>query len=192
MTDNTRTDSAGESSADDTDHHDNVEVVAENITLQGDALDRFVTVFESAARRWELVVYPALLAFVILAAYGFFLIYTLSKDMHLLASGMDPNMARNLSNMSDSVTYLSENVRTMTRRIDKISGTMENMDLTLEDVSGKMDTLQTLDPMLVYMRGMDASMRQLTAETSGMRYEVTGMGRNISRPMSIMNRFMPW
>jgi uncharacterized protein YoxC len=176
----------------ESEHHDNVEVVADNVTLQGDALDRFVNVFEAAARRWELVVYPALLAFVILAAYGFFLIYTLSKDMHLLASGMDPNMARNLSNMSDSVTYLSENVRTMTRRIDKISGTMEDMALTLEDVSGKMDTLETLDPMLVYMRGMDSSMRTLTAETAGMRYEVTGMGRNIARPMSIMNKFMPW
>lgn len=192
MTDNTRTSDDGKPSADEQEHHDKVEVVAENVTLQGDALDRFVTVFEAAARRWELVVYPALLAFVILAAYGFFLIYTLSKDMHLLASGMDPNMARNLSNMSDSVTYLSENVRTMTRRIDKISGTMEDMELTLQDVSGKMDTLQTLDPMLVYMRGMDASMRQLTAESAGMRYEMTGMGRNITRPMSIMNSFMPW
>lgn len=192
MTDNTRTSDAGKPSADESDHHDNVEVVADNVTLQGDALDRFVNVFESAARRWELVVYPALLAFVILAAYGFFLIYTLSKDMHLLASGMDPNMARNLSNMSDSVTYLSENVRTMTRRIDKISGTMEGMALTLEDVSGKMDTLETLDPMLVYIRGMDSSMRNMTAEMGGMRYEVTGMGRNISRPMSIMNSFMPW
>ena len=192
MTDNTRTSDAGKPSAVKSDHHDNVEVVADNVTLQGDALDRFVNVFESAARRWELVVYPALLAFVILAAYGFFLIYTLSKDMHLLASGMDPNMARNLSNMSDSVTYLSENVRTMTRRIDKISGTMEDMELTLQDVSGKMDTLEALDPMLVYMRGMDASMRNLTAETAGMRYEVTGMGRSIGRPMSIMNSFMPW
>jgi uncharacterized protein YoxC len=190
MNDETRTGKPGDPPAEE--HHDSVEVKADNVVLQGDALDRFVTVFEAAARRWELVVYPALLAFVILAAYGFFLIYTLSKDMHLLASGMDPNMARNLSNMSDSVTYLSENVRTMTRRIDKISGTMEGMALTLEDVSGKMDTLETLDPMLVYMRGMDASMRSLTAESAGMRYEMTHMGRNISRPMSIMNSFMPW
>ena len=66
------------------------------------------------------------------------------------------------------------------------------MALTLEDVSGKMDTLETLDPMLVYMRGMDSSMRNMTAEMGGMRYEVTGMGRNITRPMSIMNSFMPW
>ena len=90
MTDNSRTKNPEDPSSENLAHHDNVEVVAENVPLQGDALDRFVTVFAAAARRWELVVYPALLAFVILAAYGFFLIYTLSKDMHLLASGMDP------------------------------------------------------------------------------------------------------
>ena len=63
MSDDTRTGKPDDPSADE--HHDNVEVKADNVVLQGDALDRFVTVFESAARRWELVVYPALLAFVI-------------------------------------------------------------------------------------------------------------------------------
>lgn len=37
-------------------------------------LDKFSRTFEASARRWELVVYPSLLAFIILAAYGFFLI----------------------------------------------------------------------------------------------------------------------
>ena len=39
---------------------------------EGDSMDRFVRVFETSARRWELVIYPAMLAFVVLAAYGFF------------------------------------------------------------------------------------------------------------------------
>ena len=62
--------------------------------VEGDSMDRFVRVFENSARRWELIVYPAMLAFVVLAAYGFFLIYTLSKDIHTVAKGMDPQMAR--------------------------------------------------------------------------------------------------
>ena len=37
-------------------------------------LDNFSRTFEASARRWELVVYPSLLAFIVLAAYGFFLI----------------------------------------------------------------------------------------------------------------------
>ena len=37
-------------------------------------LERFARSFEISARRWELVVYPSLFAFIVLAAYGFFLI----------------------------------------------------------------------------------------------------------------------
>ena len=41
---------------------------------------RLSEVFESSARRWELIVYPSLFAFIILAAYGFYLIYNLARD----------------------------------------------------------------------------------------------------------------
>ncbi|MCK5480545.1 MAG: hypothetical protein KAJ06_05340 [Gammaproteobacteria bacterium] len=164
---------------------------AGDIPFKGEAMDRFVRVFEASARRWELIVYPAMLAFVVLAAYGFFLIYTLSKDIHTLAMGMDPNMAKNLSNMSDSVIILSENVRTMTRRIYKMSD-------TLEDMSGKMDSLETLGPMLVNMRGMNDSMngmnhnmQRMTVTGDAMRYEMGNMGQSM-RPMRKLNDFMPW
>ncbi len=164
---------------------------AGNMPFKGDAMDRFVRVFEASARRWELIVYPAMLAFVVLAAYGFFLIYTLSKDIHTLAMGMDPNMGRNLSNMSDSVIILSENVRTMTRRIYKMSDTLEGM-------SAKMDNLETLGPMLVNMRGMNDSMngmnynmQRMTRTGDEMRYEMGNMGQSM-RPMNFMNNFMPW
>jgi len=162
-----------------------------DIPFKGDAMDRFVRVFEASARRWELIVYPAMLAFVVLAAYGFFLIYSLSKDIHTLALGMDPNMGKNLTNMTDSVIILSENVRTMTRRIYKMSDTME-------DISGKMDPIGNLDPMLVHMRGMNSSMDGMnynmglmTVTGDQMRQEVGSMGQSM-RPMNFMNNFVPW
>jgi len=157
----------------------------------GDSMDRFVSVFESSARRWELIVYPAMLAFVVLAAYGFFLIYTLSKDIHSLALGMDPEMGKHLSHISQSVIYLSENVRTMTRRV-------YHMSESVEEMSSKMDSLDNLDPMLASMRGMNDSMynmnhsmQLMTVNTDAMRYEMGGMGDSM-RPMGRMNSFMPW
>ena len=48
------------------------EMSKDELVLTNDAMDRFVKVFEASARRWELVIYPTMLAFVILAAYGFF------------------------------------------------------------------------------------------------------------------------
>ncbi|MGD2137584.1 MAG: DUF948 domain-containing protein [Gammaproteobacteria bacterium] len=162
-----------------------------DIVIEGDAMDRFARTFEASARRWELVVYPAMLAFVVLAAYGFFLIYTLSKDINILAQGMDPEMGKHLSDISDSVIILSENVRTMTRRVYKMSD-------TLEDMSGKMDTLENLDPMLVNMRGMNASVADLSTSVRGitftsdvMRREMGRMG-NSMRPLNFMGDFLPW
>ncbi|MGB5439597.1 MAG: hypothetical protein WBN57_08015 [Gammaproteobacteria bacterium] len=164
---------------------------AEDIVIKGDAMDRFARAFEASARRWELIIYPAMLAFVVLAAYGFFLIYSLSKDIHTLALGMDPNMGKNLTNMSDSVIILSENIRTMTRRIYKMSD-------TLIDISEKMDSIELLDPMLVNMRGMNTSMASMNTSMQRMnitgdqmRYEVGNMGQSL-RPMNFLNNFVPW
>lgn len=162
-----------------------------DVVIEGDAMDRFARTFEASARRWELVVYPAMLAFVVLAAYGFFLIYTLSKDIHTLAQGMDPEMAKNLGNMSDSVIILSENIRTMTRRVYKMSD-------TLEDMSAKMDTLENLDPMLTSFQHLNASVADMnraiyaiTYTSDAMRYEMGKMGHNMT-PSGFMNNFMPW
>jgi hypothetical protein len=158
---------------------------------EGDSMDRFVRVFEASARRWELIVYPAMLAFVVLAAYGFFLIYTLSKDINTLAKGMDPDMGMHLSHISESVIYLSENVRTMTRRVYHMSESVETM-------ASRMTALKHLEPMLTNMSGMNDSMIGMNQNMSAMnigidamRYEMGDMSHSM-RPMGRMNSIMPW
>jgi len=54
----------------------------------GESLDKLSTAFMDSARRWEMIVYPSLFAFIILAGYGFFLIYSLTKDVHLVVQDM--------------------------------------------------------------------------------------------------------
>ena len=51
------------------------------------SMDRLSMAFETSARRWELIVYPSLFAFILLAAYGFYLIFSLAKDVHFLVWG---------------------------------------------------------------------------------------------------------
>jgi len=158
---------------------------------EGDAMDRFVSVFEASARRWELVMYPAMLAFVILAAYGFFLIYSLSKDISTMAQGMDPEMGKHLGHISESVIYLSENVRTMTRRVYHMSGSVETM-------ADRMEALEYLEPMLTNMHSMNLSMESMnqnmstmTLSMDAMRYDMSDMSYSM-RPMDRMNNFMLW
>jgi methyl-accepting chemotaxis protein len=151
---------------------------AESIQLNAYAIDRLSLAFESSARRWELIVYPSLFAFIILAAYGFYLVFSLAKDIHYLAISVDSNMtvlASNMQSMSDNVARMSANVRAMAVGVESIS----------RDVG-------TLEPMLTSMETMDDAIQSMTSTTGHMRDDMEVMNRNISRPFSFMNSLMPW
>jgi len=149
-----------------------------NPQLNAYAIDRLSQAFETSAKRWELIVYPSLFAFIILAAYGFYLVFSLAKDVHYLAISVDSNMtvlASNMQSISDNVGQMSANVRTLAVSVDSIS----------RDVS-------TLEPMLTSMQTMDQAIRSMTYTTASMSGDMAIMNRNISRPMSFMNWAMPW
>jgi len=149
-----------------------------NAQINAYAIDRLSQAFETSAKRWELIVYPSLFAFIILAAYGFYLVFSLAKDVHYLAISVDSNMtvlASNMQSISDNVGQMSANVRTMAVSVESIS----------RDVS-------TLEPMLTSMETMDQAMRSMTHTTAYMRDDMAIMNQNISRPMSFMNWMMPW
>jgi len=91
--------------------------VADGVVDADEEYARLSEVFESSAKRWELIVYPSLFAFIILAAYGFYLIYNLAKDVHYLAISVDTNMttlAGNMQNVSENMGQLTTNIRAMT------------------------------------------------------------------------------
>ncbi len=146
--------------------------------LHAFAIDRLSQAFENSAKRWELIVYPTLFAFIILAAYGFYLVFSLAKDVHYLAISVDTNMtvmASNIQSMADNMGQMSANVRTMAVSVDSMA----------RDVN-------TLEPMLTSIQTMDRSMQNMTLSTSSMRNDMAGMNQNIGRPLQFMNWFMPW
>ena len=149
------------------------------------SMDRLSHAFETSARRWELIVYPSLFAFIILAAYGFYLIFSLAKDVQYFAISVDSNMtvlASNMQSVSDSVGQMTANVRTMAVSVESMA----------RDVS-------TLEPMLVNLDAMNESIRHITFTTHNMRGDMalmrgdmSGMNQSMGRPMSFFNSFMPW
>jgi hypothetical protein len=142
------------------------------------ALDRLSQAFESSARRWELVVYPSLLAFIILAAYGFFLVFSLARDVHELSISADTNMtvmASTLKTIADDMAQISANVQTMSANADAMA---KHMD--------------TLEPMLTSMVNMDRSIQGMALNTALIRDDMSAMNHTIGRPMHFMNSVMPW
>ena len=146
--------------------------------IQSDSMDRLSTAFETSARRWELIVYPSLFAFVVLAAYGFYLIYSLSKDVHYLAISVDTNMtilASNMQSVSTNMGHLTSNIRTMTVSVESIN-----------------QKVSTLEPMLHNISSMQNSMQSMKVSTYNMHRDMSGLNRSIGRPMGFVNTFMPW
>jgi hypothetical protein len=140
-------------------------------TKEAEGFERLSRAFESSARRWELIVYPSLFAFIILAAYGFYLVFSLAKDVHYLAISVDSNMTV----MSSNMQVLSEDVGHMSQNVESIS----------RDVG-------TLEPILTNISSMDKSMQSMTYATTNIRDDMAVMNHNMGRPMQFMNRFMPW
>ena len=150
------------------------------INRSQDHLERFARSFEISARRWELVVYPSLFAFIVLAAYGFFLIYSLTQDVAV--------MARSISTMTVAIDSMSDNMNTVSNRMQAVS-------LNMDDIARKMDVLE---PMQTSMDSIDRSTQVMSVTTDAMRYNMTdlkvqmaGMNHSMS-PLRTMGGFMPF
>jgi hypothetical protein len=102
-----------------------------------DPLERLANTFDTSARRWEMVVYPSIFAFVILAGYGFFLIYRLTHDMHTLSESVThmaiivsdemPNMTKDLNIMTGSMNNMTDNIQSMTYNIGSMNRSVYGM-----------------------------------------------------------------
>nr|VFJ58701.1 MAG: hypothetical protein BECKFM1743C_GA0114222_102326 [Candidatus Kentron sp. FM]VFJ59557.1 MAG: hypothetical protein BECKFM1743A_GA0114220_102404 [Candidatus Kentron sp. FM]VFK14814.1 MAG: hypothetical protein BECKFM1743B_GA0114221_103412 [Candidatus Kentron sp. FM] len=175
-----------------------------------DSLGRFAQTFESSAKRWEMIVYPSLFGFIVVAAYGFFLIYNVTRDMHDLAGNMDPAMHLHMKIMAQSISEMTKNVATMTANMNEITASMANMDTTVGAVNTSMagiksdmeqmsDKIRTLEPMLVNISEMNKSMHVMNQSVHSMSATTDVMSRDIGatsyqfvRPMSAINSFFPW
>ena len=144
-------------------------------------MDKFARSFEASARRWELVVYPSLLAFIVLAAYGFFLIYTLTTDVGRLA--------RSIETMVVSMDDVAHDLRAVSENVGQISSTMV---LVANDVGTGTDAMKE---MLVRIDNVNQSMGTMTVPIYHMRDDMSRMNRNmheVAGPMKTVGGMFPF
>ena len=176
-------------------------------------LNQFVKSFDKSAKRWELIVYPSMFAFIVLAMYGFFLIYSLTQDMRTMAVAIDPRMGSNMGSLTSNIKNLADNIDFMTTHLEYISDNMETMASDVQTMANSMThltqdvgkihnevgsigntmsdmstQLNNLAPITSNMAAMNKSMHVMTVSVGRMGYDMGGM----TRPMSFVNRFMPW
>nr|VFK27511.1 MAG: hypothetical protein BECKMB1821G_GA0114241_102829 [Candidatus Kentron sp. MB]VFK32077.1 MAG: hypothetical protein BECKMB1821I_GA0114274_102928 [Candidatus Kentron sp. MB]VFK75656.1 MAG: hypothetical protein BECKMB1821H_GA0114242_102820 [Candidatus Kentron sp. MB] len=173
-------------------------------------LERFATTFQASARRWEMIVYPSMLAFIVLAVYGFYLVYSLTRDMHSLSTSMDPDMQPHMDTLAVSVTKLSGSVDTMSKQVVKMTESVQSMDKTMiainanitimrQDMSRMTRSMDHMKPMLVNLSEMNTAMHRINDSVVAMSMTMGRIGHDVgaasyqfTRPMSVINSFAPW
>jgi len=173
-------------------------------------LERFAETFQASARRWEMIVYPSMLAFIILAVYGFYLVYSLTRDMHTLSASMDPDMQPHMDTLASSVTSLSKSIDTMSDHVTQMTQSVQNMDKTMiaintnitfmrDDMSLIAKSMDNMEPMLVNLSEMNVAIHKMNESIISMTISIGKMGHDVGaatqqfvRPMSFINSFAPW
>jgi len=146
-----------------------------------ESVDRLTATFEASARRWEMVVYPSLFAFIILAAYGFYLVYSLSKDVHYLAISVDTHMTVLASNMQS----VAENMGAIAQNVNHLDDELSSINVKMEALEGIERHMSVIDGTLNTMNHSVINMQHATRQLS------TDMHR-MQRPFSGMSKMMPW
>ena len=144
-----------------------------------DPLERLANTFDNSARRWEMVVYPSLFAFVLLAGYGFFLIYRLTHD---------------ISTLSQSVTRMavivSDAMPRMTKDLNLMTGNIDGMTTEITSMSTQMNSLT---PMSKNIQSMTHNIGSMNNSVYGLQRDMHGMNRTVSSgPFGMMNDMMPF
>ncbi len=167
-------------------------VDAANSVVPLEALEGLCSTFQRSARRWEIIVYPSIIALIAMMGGAFFFIYTLTRDMRDLALQMEPQLGLSIIKVADSISQLSTSLDQMSRNIDTMRTRMDTMSADVSAISKQMDHMRNLETMTAQMAQMNASMYAMNAQADAMRLNMNSMNQSIGKPMSMFNSFMPW
>ncbi|QTR50552.1 hypothetical protein [Candidatus Thiothrix anitrata] len=160
----------------------NITEVVDELHDVEDELQHFEEKQVNVTRTLQMIVYPAMVAFIILSAYGFFLVQSLTTDVHRL---------------TETITSMNESVQTNMQSIAGTMGTMSNQMGALVESTGNMSNNivgmnSSTQDMAGNIQQMNASTQNMAVSTYNMQRDMWSMNKNISGPMKMFNKFSPF
>jgi uncharacterized protein YoxC len=137
---------------------------------------------ESATRRMQMLVYPAMVAFIILASYGFYLVQSLTTDVGKMAISIvtiSDAVDKNMRVISDSTIQMSEKMTSLVDSTTSMTGRIGDMSSDVGSMSQNIGVMK------------DAT-SNLAVSTNNMQQDMWSLNQNISTPLSMFNKFIPW
>lgn len=127
---------------------------------------------ETFETRWRYAVFPAMIAFVVLAGFGFYLIYGMLQRME----SMSTDISRLTVLMEKTVPALSNDIHQMTTTI---TTTLPKLEQNVNEMSSNVTSLSN-------------SANSMATSTHNMGQSTWEMNRTISKPMRAMTNMIPW
>ncbi len=165
-------------------------------SMDNRVLERYLEHVEQKSKKWEKLVFPAMLAFILLASYGFFLINSLASDMRTISQVVGGDVQREIVAVSKDLHLMVEEVAQMRESVETMTVTIEpikNMTPLLAEIT-KLD--ESVAGINQSVHNMDGSIQRMDSAIGNMDESMVYMGRDVddmsdafSSPMSM---FTPW
>jgi len=162
--------------------------------FDSDTLDERRKSSDVKGQRLQLIVYTALFAFIVLAAYGYYLIFNLTHDVHSLSNDVRV-MTKAVNNMSHSVNtnmvIISSNIIKMQESTQLMAVTVSNTMPPMSDNTTQMThTAQNVSDRI---DGISTNIETMSRGLTAMQQDMWGINRKFSNPAeSMMDGMMPW
>ncbi|WML89633.1 hypothetical protein RCF98_11700 [Thiothrix lacustris] len=147
-----------------------------------DELQQFEERQVNVTRTLQMIVYPAMVAFIILSAYGFYLVQSLTTDVHTLTqtiSDMNRTVDTNMGRMSGNLDTMTGQMGHLVQSTGEMTHNIVGMNSSTQDMAGN-------------MQQMNASTQNMAVSTYNMQRDMWSMNKNISGPMKMFNKFSPF
>jgi len=144
----------------------------------------FVREFQSATKRWERIAFPAMVIFALLAISGFWLIYSITEDMHRISQNLG-GMSKNISTLTSNIDHIDKNISQLVVSIDQMNSNIANMDVSMSKMQGN------ISGMSKDIAQMNRSIYAMTWNTGVMSNDLNRLNKSIGKPMRFMNNFLP-
>ncbi len=146
----------------------------------------------NAMRTIRLIVYAGMASFIVLAFYGFFLIYQLTTDVHLAVEHMLV-MTQHMSSMTEHISNLDGSVSAMEKSVSKIDGNVAAMNRETREIGHTIALMQgSVGKMGNHVGTMSQDLRQIGETVSLMQHSARNLDQAIGPMMGTVNRMVPF
>jgi uncharacterized protein YoxC len=141
------------------------------------------------SRRLQLIVYSAMVAFVVLAVYGFWLITSLTRDVSRLAVEVS-TMTRTIDR---EMAVMALKMGDIDQRMMKINDSMHQMNQNISTMTIDVGTMAaSVQGIGQNISSMASDTTTMAGSTLNMQRDMWSLNRNVSGPLGIVNAFNPF